>query len=164
MQQKYFLVIITSNFTVTLLLLELPLYKNSFCPYKQYLLDVKQYFVCLVHILILIVFESKLVKISQLSNKLFVMFKSALQNFDALNIVAHKILTLQLKSFSIKFLTFWLFVQACVSFFLLNLFFHHMVALQKLWKMFSIWSKKLFLFRRYSIFSIFSFSFCQSLL
>ena len=91
MQQKYFLVIITSNFTVTLLLLELPLYKNSFCPYKQYLLEVKQYFVCLVDILLLIVFESKLVKISHLSNKLFVMFKSAFRNFDVLNVVAHKI-------------------------------------------------------------------------
>ena len=76
------------------------------CRDKQYLLDVKQYFVSLVDILILIVFESKLVKISHLSNKLFVMFKSAFQNFNALNVVAHKILTLQLKSFSIRFLTF----------------------------------------------------------
>ena len=137
------------------------------CRDKQYLLDVKQYFVSLVDILILIVFESKLVKISHLSNKLFVMFKSAFQNFDALNVVAHKILTLQLKSFSIRFLTFWLFLQACVSCFLLNLFFHPMAALQKLWKMLSIWSKKLFSFSRYSSFYIFvlpSFSFCQSLL
>ena len=99
---------------------------------KQYLIDVKECFVCVVDILILIVFESKLVKISHLSNKLFVMLKSAFQNFAALNVVAHKILTLQMKFFSIKFLTFSSFVQACVHYSLLNLFFLHMVGLQKL--------------------------------
>ena len=37
--------------------------------------------------------------------------------------------------------------------------FHQMIALQKLWKMFFISSKKLFLFSRYSIFCIFVFLF-----
>ena len=47
------------------------------------------------------------------------------------------------------------------------LFFHQMVALQKLWKMLFISSKKLFSFLRYSIFCISdlaSFSTCQPLL
>ena len=47
------------------------------------------------------------------------------------------------------------------------LFFHQMIALQKLWKMLFISSKKLFLFSRYSIFCISvlpSLSTCRSLL
>ena len=136
------------------------------CADKQYLFDVKEYFVCSVDILILIVFESKWVKISHLSNRLFVMFKSAFQNLDALNFVFHKILILHFKSFSITFNTFWPFLKACIHYFLRNFFFHHMVALQKLWKMFSISYKEHFSFLRYSNFWIFvflSFSFSQPL-
>ena len=75
------------------------------CTDKQYLLDVKEYFLCLVDILILVVFQSKWVKISHLSNNLFLMFKSALQNLDAFTVAIHK-MTLQLKSVSLKGLTF----------------------------------------------------------
>ena len=48
--------------------------------------------------------------------------------------------------------------KACVRYFLSN-FFHQMIPLQKLWKMFFISSKKLFSFSRYSDFCIFSSSF-----
>ena len=54
--------------------------------------------------------------------------------------------------------------KACVCYFFSNFFFHQMIALQKLWKMFFISSKKLFSFSRCSNFciSIFSsFSLCQ---
>ena len=51
-------------------------------------------------------------------------------------------------------------VKACVRYFLsFFLFFHQMIALQKLWKMFFISSKKLFFFSRYSNFCNFSPSF-----
>ena len=43
----------------------------------------------------------------------------------------------------------------CPLFFIIFLFFHQMIALQKLWKMFSISSKNLFSFSRYSNFCIF---------
>ena len=46
--------------------------------------------------------------------------------------------------------------KACVCYFL-SIFFNQMIALQKLWKMFFIWSKKLFWFSRYSNFCIFVF-------
>ena len=73
-----------------------------------------------------------------------------------------------------KYLMYWLSgsvvilsqLKACVRYFLL-LFFHQMIALQKLWKMFFISSKKLFSFSRYSKFCIFvfpSFFPCQPLL
>ena len=75
------------------------------CTDKQYLLYVKEYFICLVDILILAVFQSKWVKISYLSNNLFLIFKSALQNLDAFTVAVHK-MTLQLKSVSLKGLTF----------------------------------------------------------
>ena len=47
----------------------------------------------------------------------------------------------------------------CPLFFIKFLFFHRMVAHQKLWKMFFISSKKLFLFSRYSNFCNFSLPF-----
>ena len=48
--------------------------------------------------------------------------------------------------------------KACVRYFLSILyFFYQVIALQKLWKIFFISSKKLFLFLRYSIFCIFVF-------
>ena len=48
-------------------------------------------------------------------------------------------------------------LKACVCYFLSLYIFHQMIALQKLWKMFFIWSKKLFSFSRYSNFCIFVF-------
>ena len=57
------------------------------------------------------------------------------------------------------YLTLWCLVVTkdhaylkLVSIFVIFLFFHQMTALQKLWKVFFISSKKLFLFLRYSIF------------
>ena len=44
-------------------------------------------------------------------------------------------------------------------FFFIRLFFHQMIAVQKLWKLFFISSKKLFSFSRYSIFCNFFNSF-----
>ena len=53
-------------------------------------------------------------------------------------------------------------IKACIRYFLtIFLFFHQMIALQKLWKMFFLSSKKLFLFLRYSNFCNFFTSFCQ---
>ena len=50
--------------------------------------------------------------------------------------------------------------KACVRyFFVFSIFFHQMIVLKKLWKMFFISSKKLFSFSRYSNFCIFSASF-----
>ena len=51
-------------------------------------------------------------------------------------------------------------LKACVRYFLSNFcFFHQMIALQKLWKMLFISSKKLFSFSRYPNICIFSSSF-----
>ena len=61
------------------------------------------------------------------------------------------ILNLQRKSRNLKLVS--------AIFLIKFLFFHQMIALQKLWKMFFISSKKLFLFSRYSSFCIFSSSF-----
>ena len=58
-------------------------------------------------------------------------------------------------------------LKACVPYFCQIFISHQMIALQKLWKMFFISSKSLFLFSRYSSFciSVFpSFSPCQPLL
>ena len=58
-------------------------------------------------------------------------------------------------------------LKACVRYFHQIFIFHQMIALQKLWKMLFISSKKLFSFSRYSIFCIFvlpSFSTCRPLL
>ena len=53
-----------------------------------------------------------------------------------------------------------LLFKACVHYFLSNIcYFHQMIGLQKLWKMFFISSKKLFLFSRYSFFCNFFASF-----
>ena len=41
-------------------------------------------------------------------------------------------------------------LKSCVRYFYQIFIFHHMIALQKLWKMFFISSEKLFLFSRYS--------------
>ena len=49
--------------------------------------------------------------------------------------------------------------KACVRYVLSNFFFHQMIALEKLWKVFFISSKKLFSFLRYSSFSICSLPF-----
>ena len=49
-----------------------------------------------------------------------------------------------------------------VRFFITFLFFHQMIALQKLWKVFFVSSKKLFSFSSYSDFCIFSSSFPDS--
>ena len=61
-----------------------------------------------------------------------------------------------------NFLNFtWLFIwiwSLCLLFFIKFFIFHQMIALQKLWKMFFISSKKLFSFSRYSNFCIFRFS------
>ena len=55
---------------------------------------------------------------------------------------------------------FVIIVKACVRYFLSNFyFFYQMTTLQKLWKVFFISSKKLFLFSRYSIFCNFLTSF-----
>ena len=52
------------------------------------------------------------------------------------------------------------FFKACAhNFFIKCLFFHQMIAHQKLWKMFFTSSKKLFSFSRYSSFVIFSLPF-----
>ena len=48
-------------------------------------------------------------------------------------------------------------VKAFVRYFLSNFIFHQMIALQNLWKMFFISSKKLFSFSRHSFFFIFVF-------
>ena len=61
----------------------------------------------------------------------------------------------------------WQILKACVPYFDQILFFHQMIALQKLWKMLFSSSKKLFSFSRYSNFFIFvlpSFSTCRPLL
>ena len=63
--------------------------------------------------------------------------------------------------------TLCIIFKACVRYFVANFIFHQMIALQKLWKMFFISSKKLFSFLRYLNFfiSIFpSFSPCQPFL
>ena len=87
---------------------------NSICLISRKILFVS------VDILILTVFESNLVKISHLSNTLFVIFKFVFLNLDELTVVVHQIITLQLKLFSIKFLSFWPFLEACVHNFLRN--------------------------------------------
>ena len=67
--------------------------------------------------------------------------------------------------FFTKFVVFMLFVIIAILelvsaiFYQFFFFFHQMKALQKLWKMFFISSKKLFLFLRYSHFCIFSLPF-----
>ena len=51
-------------------------------------------------------------------------------------------------------------IKACVRYFFIKfLFFHQKIALQNLWKMFFISSKKLFLFPRFSSFCSFFLSF-----
>ena len=55
----------------------------------------------------------------------------------------------------------YLIFKACVLFFIKILFFHQMIGLQKLWKMFFFSSKKLYLFSRYSNFCNFFPSFLQ---
>ena len=54
--------------------------------------------------------------------------------------------------------------KACARYFLSNSYLSSMIALQKIWKMFFISSKKLFSFSRFCIFPFPSFSPCQSLL
>ena len=63
----------------------------------------------------------------------------------------------------LQYIVFWsfsicfnLYFKACARCFLSNSY-HQMIALQKIWKMFFISSKKLFLFSRYSMFCIFVF-------
>ena len=69
---------------------------------------------------------------------------------------------------SIKSMLFSQLFKACVRYFhQIFIFFHQMIALQKLWKMLFNSSKKLFWFSRYSIFCISvlpSFSTCRPLL
>ena len=66
------------------------------------------------------------------------------------------------------FLIFWnVIFKACAAIFPQIFISHQMIALQKIWKMYFISSKKLFSFSRYSSFSIFvfpSFSPCRPLL
>ena len=50
-------------------------------------------------------------------------------------------------------------IKGCVCYFIKFLFFHQMIGLQKLWKMFFISSKKLFSFSRYSNFCNFPLPF-----
>ena len=57
-----------------------------------------------------------------------------------------------------QLLLFLIYIKACVHF-----FYHQMIALQKLWKMFFISSKELFSFSRYSIFCVSIFPFFFSL-
>ena len=62
--------------------------------------------------------------------------------------------------YQLKYLNEWNFKAClCPLFFIKFLFFHQMIALDKLWKMFFISSKKLISFSRYSNFCIFFPSF-----